>query len=352
MCEADVVRELSMRAAVYEGPGNIRIEQVPDPEIELDTDAVVRVTAAGICGSDLWSYRGYGTRQPGARIGHEFVGVVEDVGDEVRMIRRGDLVISPFTWSDGTCEYCLHGLHTSCVDGGVYGEPGHDGAQGEAVRVPHADGTLLVVPAALRGADTALLPLCDVLPASHHAARVAGVGFGQTVAIVGDGAVGLTAVLAARRLGAERIVVIGHHEERLELATRLGATDTVLGRGQEAIEQAISLTGGAHAVLECVGAQGSFDLAIAVARDGATIGYVGIPHLVEGLDVTRFFSRNIGLRGGLAPARAYLPELLADIAAGNLDASAVMDSTVDLEGVPDGYVAMDSRKALKVAVTI
>jgi threonine dehydrogenase-like Zn-dependent dehydrogenase len=341
-----------MRAAVFEGPGNIRIEQVPDAELELDTDAVVRVTAAGICGSDLWSYRGYGTRQPGARIGHEFVGVVEDVGAEVRTVRRGDLVISPFTWSDGTCEYCLHGLHTSCVDGGVYGEPGHDGAQGEAVRVPHADGTLLVVPPALRGADQDLLPLCDVLPTGYHAARSAGVGYGQTVAVVGDGAVGLCGVIAAKRLGAERIVMIGHHEARLELASQLGATDTVCGRGEEAVEQAISLTGGAHAVLECVGAQTALDTAVAVARDGAIIGYVGIPHLVEGLDVARLFSRNIGLRGGLAPARAYLPELMTEMAAGNLDASVVIDSTVDLEGVPDGYVAMDSRKSIKVSVMI
>jgi threonine dehydrogenase-like Zn-dependent dehydrogenase len=340
-----------MRAAVYEGPGNIRIEEVPDPELELDTDAIVRVTAACICGSDLWSYRGYGTRQPGARIGHEFIGEVIDVGAEVRTVRRGDPVIAPFTWSDGTCEYCLHRLHTSCVDGGVFGEPGHDGAQGEAVRVPHADGTLLVVPPVLRGADQQLLPLCDVLPTGHHAARSAGVGYGHTVAVVGDGAVGLCGVIAARRLGAERIVVIGHHEERLDLAKRLGATDTVSARGEEALEQAISLTGGAHAVLECVGAQSALDTAIAVARDGATIGYVGIPHLVEGLDLGRVFGRNVGIRGGIAPARAYLPELMAEVAAGTIDASAVVDMTVDLEGVPDGYVAMDTRKAIKVRVT-
>jgi threonine dehydrogenase-like Zn-dependent dehydrogenase len=341
-----------MRAAVFEGPGNIRIEQVPDPEVELPTDAVVRITAACICGSDLWSYRGYGSRQPGARIGHEFVGVVEAVGPEVRTVRAGDHVISPFTWSDGTCEYCLHGLHTSCVDGGVFGEPGHDGAQGEAVRVPHADGTLLVVAPALRGEDGLLLPLCDVLPTGHHAARSAGVGYGHTVAVVGDGAVGLCAVIAARRLGADRVVVIGHHEERLELATRLGATDTVCASGEEAAEQVISLTGGAHAVLECVGAQSALDMAIHVARDGATIGYVGIPHMVEGLDLGQLFGRNINIRGGIAPARAYLPELMGEVATGAIDASAVIDATVDLEGVPDGYVAMDTRKAIKVRVTV
>jgi threonine dehydrogenase-like Zn-dependent dehydrogenase len=342
-----------MRAAVFEGPGNIRIQQVPDPEVELPTDAVVRVTAAGICGSDLWSYRGYGQRIPGSRIGHEFVGIVADVGAEVRTVRPGDLVIAPFTWSDGTCEYCLHGLQTSCVDGGVWAEPGHDGAQGEAVRVPHADGTLVVVPPALGDADAAqLLPLCDVLPTGHHAARCAGVRYGQTVAIVGDGAVGLCAVIAARRLGADGIVVIGHHEERLELARRLGATDVVRGRGDEAVERTISLTGGAHAVLECVGAQSALDTAIAVARDGAKIGYVGAPHLVEGVDLGLLFGRNIGICGGITPARAYIPQLLAEVGAGIVDPSAVFDLTVDLEGVPDGYVAMDTRKAIKVRITV
>jgi hypothetical protein len=340
-----------MRAAVYEGPGNIRIEQVPDPEVELDTDAVVKVTAAGICGSDLWSYRGYGNRQPGSRIGHEFVGVVADVGSEVRMVRRGDVVISPLTWSDGTCEYCLAGLHTSCVDGGVFGEPSHDGGQGEAVRVPHADGTLVVVPPILHGAEPQLLPLTDVMATGHHAARSAGVGYGKTVAVIGDGAVGLCAVIASRRLGAERIVVIGHHEERLDIARRLGASDVVCGRGQEAVEAAISLSGGAHCVLECVGAQSALDIAIAVARDGAVIGYVGVPHLVEALDLGLLFGRNIGVRGGVTPARAYIPELLADVAAGRLDASSVFDLVVDLEGVPDGYVAMDTRKAVKVRIT-
>ena len=342
-----------MRAAVFEGPGNIRIQQVPDPEVELSTDAVVRVVTAGICGSDLWSYRGYGQRMPGARIGHEFLGVVEDVGADVRTVRAGDLVLSPFTWSDGTCEYCIDGLPTSCVDGGIFAEPGHDGAQGEALRVPHADGTLVVVPLALQDADPGLLlPLCDVLPTGHHAAKVAGVRFGHRVVVVGDGAVGLCAVVAARRLGAESVVLIGHHEQRLELASRLGATDTVLGRGEEAVEQAMTITGGAHAVLECVGAQASLDTAIAVARDGATIGYVGVPHLVEGIDLRLLFGRNIAIAGGVAPARAYLPELLKDVALGHLDVSAVFDATVGLEGVPDGYVAMDTRKAVKVRVDV
>ena len=342
-----------MRAAVFEGPGNIRIQQVDDPEVELSTDAVVRVVSAAICGSDLWSYRGYGQREPGGRIGHEFLGVVTDVGPDVRTVRTGDLVISPFTWSDGTCEYCLSGLTTSCVDGGVYGEPGHDGALGEALRVPHADGTLIVVPPALRDADPSLLlPLADVLPTGHHAAVSAGVKFGYRVVVIGDGAVGLCAVLAARRLGAESVTVIGHHEQRLELARRLGATDVVTGRGDAAAEKVISLTGGAHAVLECVGAQGAFDTALAVARDGATIGYVGVPHLVDGIDLSQLFSRNIAIVGGIAPARTYLPELMTAVALGGLDAGALLDATVDLDGVPDGFVAMDTRKSLKVRVDL
>ncbi len=342
-----------MRAAVFEGPGNIRIQDVPDPEVELPTDAVVRVVSAAICGSDLWSYRGYGTRMPGARIGHEFLGVVTDVGADVRTVRTGDLVVSPFAWSDGTCEYCLSGLPTSCVDGGVYAEPGHDGAQGEALRVPHADGTLVVVPPALRDADPGLLlPLTDVLATGHHAAVSAKVRFGRRVVVIGDGAVGLCAVLAARRLGADSVTVLGHHEQRLDLARRLGATDVVRGSGDAAVEQVMTLTGGAHAVLECVGAQAALDTAIAVARDGATIGWVGVPQLVDGIDLSPLFARNISIVGGVAPVRSYLPELMTDVALGTLDASPVFDAVVDLAGVPDGYLAMDSRKALKVRVDV
>ncbi len=293
-----------MRAALYEGPGNIRVEQVPDPEIMLDTDALVRVTHAAISGNDLWSYRGYGQRSPGSRIGREFIGVVEEVGDEVRAVRPGDAVIAPSAFSDGTCEYCLRGLHTSCVDGGVWAEPGHDGGQGEAVRVPHADGTLVVVPRSLAGSWARLLPLSDVLPAGHHAAVSAGVGYRKTVAVVGD------------------------------------------------IEQFMSVSGGADCVLECVGAQSALDAAIKIAKDGAAIGYVGTPHLVEGLDLELLFGRNIRLAGGASPARAYLPELLADVLSGTIDASGLFELSVPLQDVADGYVAMDTRKALKVHIEV
>ncbi len=341
-----------MRAALYEGPGNIRVEQVPDPEIMLDTDALVRVTHAAISGNDLWSYRGYGQRSPGSRIGREFIGVVEEVGDEVRAVRPGDAVIAPSAFSDGTCEYCLRGLHTSCVDGGVWAEPGHDGGQGEAVRVPHADGTLVVVPRSLAGSWARLLPLSDVLPAGHHAAVSAGVGYRKTVAVVGDGAVGLSAVLASRRLGADRVILLGHHPERLETAQSLGVTEAVYGRGDDTIEQFMSVSGGADCVLECVGAQSALDAAIKIAKDGAAIGYVGTPHLVEGLDLELLFGRNIRLAGGASPARAYLPELLADVLSGTIDASGLFELSVPLQDVADGYVAMDTRKALKVHIEV
>jgi threonine dehydrogenase-like Zn-dependent dehydrogenase len=341
-----------VRAAVYEGPGNIRVEHVVDPEIMLDTDALVQVSHAAIGGNDLWSYRGYGQRAPGSRIGREFFGVVEDVGDQVRTVRRGDVVIAPSAFSDGTCEYCLAGLHTSCVDGGVWAEPGHDGGQGEAVRVPNADGTLVVVPRSLAGSWARLLPLADVLPAGHHAAVSAGVGYRKTVAVVGDGAVGLSAVLSARRLGADRVIMLGHHPERRELAQAFGAAEAVYGRGEEAIEQFMSLSGGADCVLECVGAQSALDTAIKIAKDGATVGYVGTPYLVEGLAVAQLFGRNIRLAGGVSPARAYLPVLLADVVSGLLDASPLMDLSLSLRDVADGYVAMDTRKAVKVHIEV
>lgn len=341
-----------MRAAIFEGPGNVRIQQVPDAVLDLDTDALVRVTDAGICGSDLWAYRGYGQRQPGARIGHEFVGIVEDVGRDVRAIRKGDFVLAPATFSCGVCEFCLRGLQTSCVDGGYFSEPGHDGGQGEAVRVPHADGTLIVVPPVLIGSESRVLPLTDVMAAGHHAAVSAGVDHRATVAIIGDGAVGLCAVLAARRLGAQRIIVVGHHPDRLAIAEVLGATDIVVARGQEGVEEVMTLTGGVEAVLECVGAQSAFDTAIAIAKDGATIGYVGVPHLVDGIDLARLFSRNLGLRGGVCPARAYLPELLADVLDGTLDPSPVLDLTVSLDELPDGYAMMDDRLALKAHIKV
>lgn len=343
-----------MRATVFRGPGEVRVEEVPDPSIEQPTDALVRVTHACICGSDLWFYRGISEWEPGWRTGHEWVGVVEDVGREVTTIRRGDRVIAPFVYSDGTCEFCSKGLHTSCVNGGGWGGAGNDGGQGEAVRAPQADGTLVALPESVSGDErlmTSILPLTDVMGTGHHAAVAAKVTTGGTAVVIGDGAVGLCAVLAAHRLGAARIIALGHHDDRLEIARRFGATDVVTGRGQEAVDAVMELTqGGAEAVLECVGNQGAMDTAVSIARPGGTIGFVGVPLGVEAVNLRRMFGENIALRGGVAPVRAYLPELLRDVLAGSLDPSPVLDRTTDLDGVPDGYAAMDNREAIKVMV--
>ncbi|MFF4868864.1 zinc-dependent alcohol dehydrogenase family protein [Streptomyces sp. NPDC090109] len=345
-----------MRATTIHAPFDMRVEDVPDPVIQDPQDVVLRVLRACICGSDLWAYRGESARQPGQRIGHEFLGVVEEAGDGVRGFRRGDLVVAPFVWSDGTCAYCAEGLQTSCPRGGFWGSAGSDGGQGEAVRVPFADGTLVKLPAEAASDDrllTALLALSDVLGTGHHAALGAGVGPGSTVAVVGDGAVGLCGVLAAKRLGAERIIALGRHTARTDIARAFGATDVVAERGEAAEAAVRELTGGqgAHGVIEAVGTEQSMRTAVAIARDGGSIGYVGVPHgSGTGLDLSVMFDRNIALRGGVAPVRAYIPELLPDVLDGTIDPSPVFDLTVGLDGVPGGYKAMDERTALKVLV--
>ncbi|MFJ4187585.1 zinc-dependent alcohol dehydrogenase family protein [Kitasatospora sp. NPDC089509] len=345
-----------MRATVIHGPNDIRIEDVPDPVIQHPTDVVVRVVNACICGSDLWAYRGVAQRVAGQRIGHEFLGVVEEVGAEVRGFAKGDLVVAPFVWSDGVCEFCLEGLQTSCPHGGFWGSVGSDGGQGEAVRVPFADGTLVKLPKEAEG-DEKLLPgllaLSDVMATGHHAAVSARVRPGATVAVVGDGAVGLCGVLAAHRLGAGRIIALGRHPARTELARRFGATDVVAERGEAAVEAVKELTGGlgAQAVLEAVGTEESMRTAISITRDGGAVGYVGVPHGGSaGVDIGQMFGRNVSLNGGVAPARAYIPELLPDVLSGAIEPGLVFDRTVDLDGVPDGYRAMDDRSALKVRI--
>lgn len=345
-----------MRATVIHAPHDIRVEEVPDPVVRQPTDAVVRVVLACICGSDLWAYRGVAARQPGQRIGHEFLGVVEETGSEVSGLKRGDLVVSPFVWSDGVCAYCADGLTTSCTEGGFWGQVGSDGGQGEAVRVPFADATLVRLPAEALSDErllTGLLTLSDVLGTGHHAAVGAGVRPGSTVAVVGDGAVGLCGVLAARRLGAERIIALGRHEARTAVARSFGATDVVAERGDAAVAAVRELTGGqgAHAVIEAVGTEQSMRTAVAITRDGGAIGYVGVPHgSGTGLDLSDMFDRNIALRGGVAPVRTYIPELLPDVLDGTIDPSPVFDLTVGLDGVPGGYKAMDERTALKALV--
>ena len=351
-----------MRATTLHGPFDIRLSDVPDPAVVLPTDALVRVVVSCICGSDLWPYRGDHPEGVERRIGHEFVGLVEDVGGAVTTVRPGDLVIAPFLWSDGTCVYCARGLQTSCVAGGGYGAPDRDGVlvdggQGELVRVPQADGTLVAVPstgaAGPGGVEEALLPslltLSDVMGTGHHAALAARVGPGSTVAVVGDGAVGLCGVLAARRLGAERVVAMSRHPARQEIARAFGATDVVEARGEDGAKAVVDLLDGvgADGVLECVGTKDAMDQALASVRPGGAVGFVGVPHGVE-LDVRTMFRRNLTVGGGVAPVRAYLPELLADVLSGAIDPGRVFDLELPLDDVAAGYTAMHERRATKV----
>jgi threonine dehydrogenase-like Zn-dependent dehydrogenase len=341
-----------MRAALIYGDHDVRVADVADPVLVESTDALVRVVLSCICGSDLWGYRGaYPISEP-QRAGHEFLGMVTAIGADVRTLAVGDMVVAPFVWSDGECFYCRRGLQTSCLHGGGWGAPGVDGGQGEAVRVPFADGTLVALPVAEDDERLpALLTLSDVMGTGHHAVRAAGVQPGESVAIIGDGAVGLCAVIAARRLDAGRIVMMSRHETRSALARRFGADVIVAERGDDAIAQVKELTDGlgVDRVLECVGTDLAWSTAVGLVRDGGTVGYVGVPAgVTQGLALRPFFGRNIGIGGGVAPVRAYIPELLPDVLDGRIDPSPVFDLTVDVEGVPDGYAAMDNRTAIKV----
>jgi threonine dehydrogenase-like Zn-dependent dehydrogenase len=306
------------------------------------------VVLACVCGSDLWYYRGESPFEPGP-IGHEFVGVVEDVGSDVQNVKTGDFVIAPFAFSDGTCPHCRHGITSACAVGGFFPQNG-DGGQGEAVRVPLADGTLVPVPGSGHSDEmiTSLLTLSDVFATGHHAAVCADVRPGGTVAIVGDGAVGLSGVLAARRIGADRIIALSRNPVRQKLAREFGATDIVEQRGDEATAAVMELTDGVgvDAALECVGTGQAMETALAIARPGSMVGYVGVPHGVE-LPIGEMFFRNKGVRGGSAPVRAYIPELLDDVLEGRFNPGRVFDFETDLDGVAEAYEAMDERRAIK-----
>ena len=343
-----------MRATVMYGAADVRVETVPDAQLVESTDAVVTVTRSAICGSDLWPYKSMEPSEEGRRMGHEFIGVVEDVGNDVRTLKAGDLVVTPFVWSDGTCVFCREGLHTSCLHGGRYGVD-TDGGQGEAVRVPQAEGTLVVLPVEN---DDALMPslltLSDVMATGHHGAVCAEVGPGKTVAVVGDGAVGLCGVLAAKRLGAERIILLGHHADRVAIGREFGATDVVAERGDEAVERVQELTEGlgAHSVLECVGLEQSTVTALRIARVGGTVGRLGVPQEEVLPEAIRTFFDNVTIAGGPSPARAYIEELLPDVLEGRIEPGRVFDSVISLGDVPDGYRAMNEREALKVLIEL
>jgi threonine dehydrogenase-like Zn-dependent dehydrogenase len=344
-----------MRATVMYGAGDVRVENVPDAGLVEPGDALVAVTCAAICGSDLWPYKSMEPEQHGRRMGHEFIGVVEAVGNDVGTLQVGDLVVSPFLWSDGTCVFCREGLQTSCLHGGGYGRDGVDGGQGEAVRVPQADGTLVVLPV---DKDDELMPslltLSDVMATGHHAALSAEVGPGKSVAVVGDGAVGLCGVIAARRLGAEQITILGHHPDRIALARDFGATDVVSERGDEAVERVRELTGGlgAHSVLECVGLEQATVTAMRLARPGGAVGRVGVPQEEVIPEGQATFFENVTIAGGPSPARAYIEDLLPDVLEGRIEPGRVFDRMGPLDEVPDGYRAMNDREAIKVLIEV
>ena len=342
-----------MRAALMYGTHDVRVEDVPDPSIVEPTDAIMRVVRACICGSDLWPYNDMPASESGQSMGHEAIGVVEEVGSDVRAVKRGDVVVMPFAISDGTCEFCREGLTTACVRVGFFGNRGTNGAQAEAVRIPLADGTLYPLDVS---EDDALMPslltLSDVMGTGHHAAVVARVEPGHRVAVVGDGAVGLCGVIAAKRLGAEQIIIMGRHADRIALAREFGATDVVGERGAEAVERVKELTDGhgVHSVLECVGTGDATLTAVEIARPGGAVGRVGVPHYEAIPAAGPSFYKNVTVGGGPAPVRAYIDELLPDIVEGRIDPGRVFDRVVDVEGVPDGYRAMNDRESIKVMV--
>ena len=343
-----------MRAAIYNGPRSIEVGERPDPVVAAATDAVVRVVLGCVCGSDLWYYRGETPHAVGS-IGHEFIGVVEGIGTDVRGIAVGDLVIAPFKYCDGTCPHCRAGVTSQCVAGGAFGNGEIDGGQGEAVRVPLAGATLVPVPGSRHSDEMmrSFLALSDVMSTGHHAAVSAGVRSGSVVAVVGDGAVGLCAVLAAHRLGAARIIALSRHPARQEVARSFGATDIRAERGDGAIGAILELTDGVgvDAALECVGTGQSMATALGIARPGSVVGVVGVPHDIENPMETVIF-RNIGLRGGVSPARAYIPELLDDVLDGRINPGRVFDFETDLDHIAEAYKAMDERRAIKSLIRI
>ena len=334
-----------MRATTIHGPRDIRFTEAPDPTIEAPTDAIVKVVASCVCGSDLWPYRGENPITPGSTIGHECVGVVEEVGAEVRTVKPGDFVVVPFDHCDNTCPHCRAGAQNACVNLGFTVS-----GQAEYARVNQADGSLVRVDGT---PDAALLPsvltISDVMPTGWHAAVSAGVRPGGTAVVIGDGAVGLCGVLAAVQLGAERVVAMSRHEPRQAIARAFGATHVVAERGEEGVAAIMELTDGvgADSVLECVGTDQSIKTAFDIARPGSTVGFVGVPHGVE-LPVRRMFQKNVGLGGGMAPTRRYMDQLLPLVLDKTIDPGRVYDLTLPLEEVAEAYRAMDERRAIKV----
>lgn len=344
-----------MKATLMYGAGDVRVEEVPDPVIQNPTDAIIRVTYACVCGSDLHPYHDLPDTPAGRRMGHEAIGVIEQVGDDVTTLAIGDTVIVPFAWSDGTCAFCRDGITTSCVHGGFFdGAP--SATQAEKLLVPYADGTAVIIPA---GTDEALMPslltLSDVYLTGHHAAVRGGVGPGKTVAVIGDGAVGLSAVLAAKQLGAETIILMGRHTSRTDLGRNFGATHVVAERGEEGVAKVMEITDGegSHVVLEAVGHMPAYEQAYGIVRPGGSISRVGVPQYEDAaVGFASLFGKNATLTGGPATVRAYLEAALPQVLDGTIDPGKVFDRELPLDDIAEGYRLMDAREALKVLIRL
>jgi threonine dehydrogenase-like Zn-dependent dehydrogenase len=349
-----------MKATYMFGPGDVRIKDVPAPTLQQPTDAIVRMVRACVCGSDLHPYRHMHPHAEGWAMGHEMIGVVEETGSEVTNVKKGDFVISPFAYQDNICVFCREGVQTSCPNGGFYG--GEEGAvagglQAEYARIPQANGSLVVVPGVDENSSdellASLLTLSDVYLTGYHAACMGRVSAGKTVTVVGDGAVGLSAVLAAHQLGAERIILMGRHKERTDLGREFGATDVVAVRGEEGIAEVMELTHGegSHVVLEAVGYMPAYVQSYGVVRPGGVISRVGVPQYEDApVGFGSLFGKNVTLTGGPAPVRAYLDDAVPRVLSGKINPGRVFDKSVSLDDVAEGYKAMDSREALKVIV--
>jgi threonine dehydrogenase-like Zn-dependent dehydrogenase len=344
-----------MKATVMYKAGDVRVEEVPDPTVAAPTEALVRVTYACVCGSDLHPYHDLEDTPAGRRMGHEAIGVVQEVGAQVTTLKPGDTVIVPFAWSDGTCAFCRDGITTSCVHGGFFdGAP--SATQAELLIVPEADGTAVVVP---EGTDESLMPslltLSDVYLTGYHAARQGQVGPGKTVTVIGDGAVGLSAVLASRELGAETIILMGRHESRTDLGRKFGATHVVAERGDEGVAKVLEITGGegSHVVLEAVGHLPAYEQAYGIVRPGGVISRVGVPQYEEApVGFASLFGKNATLTGGPATIRAYLEAAIPVVLDGTIDPGQVFDRELPLDDIAEAYRLMDSREALKVLIRV
>ncbi|WP_370525975.1 alcohol dehydrogenase catalytic domain-containing protein [Cellulomonas sp. JH27-2] len=347
-----------MLATFMYGAGDVRVETAPDPVILQPTDAVVRVVRACVCGSDLHGYHSMEPTTTARPMGHELIGVVEETGSAVPTLRPGDLVVAPFAYQDNTCSVCRDGFQTACPHGGFYGNRETGGLQAERARIPMADGSLVVVPDTDPAtADPALLAsllaLSDVYLTGHHAAHMGRVEPGKTITVIGDGAVGLSAVLASRRLGAERIILMGRHTDRTDLGRDWGATDVVAERGDEGVARVMDLTDGegSHVVLEAVGLMPAYEQAFGIVRPGGVISRVGVPQYEEApVGFGSLFGKNATLTGGPAPVRAYLEDGIAQVLAGEIDPGRVFDRELPLADAAEAYRLMDAREALKVAL--